>query len=246
MSGLKIFTILLAISLVEAKLVARGHAYCHFSICNNGTCIQTADYFRCLCPPESVGDYCQYKACNLDNVCMNSGTCQGGRCVCPEPYNGDKCEYKIYRKTWDTDNENDFHVYGQISIQTTGQENTPHHGQVGKGEGFILTLYDIAYKYLGFDYCVRFLYNIALDDKISVHPAIFDVYQRRKEIVPFQNRMVANSSAFIRDGHWHEAKFNVHGWEQADLIIYAASANTSYIAIDQVKVMRTDCANIGI
>lgn len=31
----------------------------------------------------------------------------------------------------------------------TGQENTPHHGQVGKGEGFILTLYDIAYKYLG-------------------------------------------------------------------------------------------------
>lgn len=70
----------------------------------------------------------------------------------------------------------------------------------------------------GFDYCVRFLYNIALDDKISVHPAIFDVYQRRKEIVPFQNRMVANSSAFIRDGHWHEAKFNVHGWEQADLV----------------------------
>lgn len=29
-------------------------------------------------------------------------------------------------------------------------------------------------------------------------------------------------------------------------IIYAGSANTSYIAIDQVKVMRTDCANIGI
>lgn len=31
----------------------------------------------------------------------------------------------------------------------TGQENIPHYGQVGKGEGFILTLYDIAYKYLG-------------------------------------------------------------------------------------------------
>lgn len=29
----------------------------------------------------------------------------------------------------------------------TGQENTPHHGKVGKGEGFILTLYDIAYMY---------------------------------------------------------------------------------------------------
>lgn len=29
-------------------------------------------------------------------------------------------------------------------------------------------------------------------------------------------------------------------------IIHGASSNTSYIAVDQVKVMRTDCANIGI
>ncbi|XP_052691285.1 uncharacterized protein LOC128169163 [Crassostrea angulata] len=239
MSRLQILTtFLLAFSLAGAERVARSHISC--VNCNNGTCVPIADTYRCLCPTESVGDYCQYTACNLDNFCMNSGTCQGGRCVCPDPYNGDKCEYKIYRKNWDNDIENDFAVEGNISIQMEGQENTPHNGQIVKGETFKLSLYGISLAYGRFEYCLRFLYKVA-DSR-----GILEVAQRRKEILPPQMRVEANSSYFKMDGQWHEMTLTLHGWSWSDLVISGDARNTAYIALDQVKVMRTDCPNIGI
>lgn len=56
---------------------------------------------------------------------------------------------------------------------------------------------------------------------------------------------------FCIDVNWLALKGNRLKWVYLKYfvfqqIIYGASANTSYIALDQVKVMRTDCANIGI
>lgn len=41
------------------------------------------------------------------------------------------------------------HSTNECKMLQAGQENTPHHGKIVKGEGFILTLYNIAQLYRG-------------------------------------------------------------------------------------------------
>lgn len=66
---------------------------------NNATCINIADYFRCECTKDYVGEYCEreYNPCKNSPKCINGGSCvlydfNSTRCICPSNYTGESCE----------------------------------------------------------------------------------------------------------------------------------------------------------
>lgn len=62
---------------------------------HGGRCMPTGEYeYQCLCRDGFKGDRCESHEdrCQIQNPCINGGTCKDNRCHCPEGFSGTYCE----------------------------------------------------------------------------------------------------------------------------------------------------------
>lgn len=81
---------------------------CERQPCRNGaTCMPAGEYeFQCLCQDGFKGDLCEHEEnpCQLQEPCLNGGTCRGARCLCLPGFSGPRCQqgagYGVVESDW--------------------------------------------------------------------------------------------------------------------------------------------------
>lgn len=81
---------------------------CERQPCRNGaTCMPAGEYeFQCLCQDGFKGDLCEHEEnpCQLQEPCLNGGTCRGTYCFCLPGFSGPHCQlgpgYGIVESDW--------------------------------------------------------------------------------------------------------------------------------------------------
>ncbi|XP_075802672.1 basement membrane-specific heparan sulfate proteoglycan core protein isoform X4 [Microtus pennsylvanicus] len=100
---------------------------CERQPCRNGaTCMPAGEYeFQCLCQDGFKGDLCEHEEnpCQLQEPCLNGGTCRGTRCLCPPGFSGPRCQqgagYNVV--------ESDWHLEGSGGNDAPGQYGAYFH-----------------------------------------------------------------------------------------------------------------------
>ncbi|KAM3922273.1 basement membrane-specific heparan sulfate proteoglycan core protein isoform 4-T4 [Leptodactylus fuscus] len=62
---------------------------------HGGRCMPTGEYeYQCICRDGFKGDRCESHEdrCQINNPCINGGTCKENKCHCPEGFSGTYCE----------------------------------------------------------------------------------------------------------------------------------------------------------
>uniref|UniRef100_A0A8I6ASH2 Basement membrane-specific heparan sulfate proteoglycan core protein n=1 Tax=Rattus norvegicus TaxID=10116 RepID=A0A8I6ASH2_RAT len=102
------------LDLTYSFLGSRGVGQCYDSSpcerqpCRNGaTCMPAGEYeFQCLCQDGFKGDLCEHEEnpCQLQEPCLNGGTCRGTRCLCLPGFSGPRCQqgagYGVVESDW--------------------------------------------------------------------------------------------------------------------------------------------------
>jgi hypothetical protein len=94
----------------------------HIDLCqHNSTCVNTPGSYKCLCPPDYTGPYCETYLNPCKNVhCRNGGVCVdvGGhaQCNCKDGYWGTVCQFWPQRDCADLNTYHGIYLSGVYSI----------------------------------------------------------------------------------------------------------------------------------
>ena len=200
--------------------------YCTPSSClNGGTCMELANNYTCLCPPQYTGKDCDIINDCTVNICNHGGTCvdsqsTGYQCQCGASYKGNHCELLTVSFSGDPALSS-FRGYKTLSFRGQGTLNFEFATQSKDG----LLLFNTQHQ------------NDKSKDYIAVE--IIDGYLTVKYSLGSDiptNITVLSTSVRVSDGEWHNIEITITGKVSPIAPLHCIDVNLLYYKMLQVTL----------